>query len=126
MVVVADRALLLQRYAYSESSLVVHACTREHGRVHLIAKGAYRPTSRYFAVLDYFDTLELEWDHNPARELSNLRSGVLRVRRRELCTDLAGYRAAMSIGELVDLASRPAHSEPALFDLFEDSLSRLQ
>jgi DNA repair protein RecO (recombination protein O) len=126
MVVVRDRALLLQRHAYSESSLVVHACTREHGRVHLIAKGAYRPTSRYFAVLDYFDTLELEWDHNPARELSNLRSGALLVRRRALCTDLAGYRAALSIGELVDLASRPAHAEAALFDLFEDSLARLQ
>ena len=46
MAIVQDRALLLKRYPFSESSLVAHLCTREHGRVHVLAKGAYRPTSR--------------------------------------------------------------------------------
>jgi DNA repair protein RecO (recombination protein O) len=126
MVVVRDRALLLRRYPYSESSLVAQVCTREHGRVHLIAKGAYRPTSRYFAVLDYFDTLELEWDHNPQRELSTLRSGAVRERRPRLCQDLACFRAAMGIIELTDLASRPAQTETSLYDLLEAALERLQ
>jgi DNA repair protein RecO len=126
MVVVRDRALLLRRYPYSESSLVAQVCTREHGRVHLIAKGAYRPTSRYFAVLDYFDTLELEWDHNPQRELSNLRSGSLLQRRPRLCQDLAAFRAGLGILELADLACRPAQAETSLYDLLEAALERLQ
>ena len=56
---VSDRALLLRRFPYGESSLVVQALTREHGRVHLIAKGVYRPSARFYAALDLFDTLEI-------------------------------------------------------------------
>ena len=84
MAIVRDRALLLKRYPFSESSLVVHLCTRDHGRIHLLAKGAYRPTSRYFAVLDFLDTLEIEWDHVPRRDLANLRSGTILERRRAI------------------------------------------
>ncbi len=125
MAVVRDRALLLRRYPYSESSLVVHACTREHGRVHLIAKGVYRPTSRYYAALDYFDTLELEWDHNPQRELSSLRAGLVVRRRRAISEDLAAFDAAMAVIELSDVASRPAHRDDALFDHLESALDAL-
>lgn len=126
MVVVRDRALLLRRYPYSESSLVAQVCTRQHGRVHLIAKGAYRPTSRYFAVLDYFDTLEIEWDHNPQRELSSLRSGSVLQRRRRLCQDLACFRAALSMIELTDIACRPVQIDVDLHDLLQSSLDRLE
>jgi DNA repair protein RecO (recombination protein O) len=125
MPIVRDRALLLRRYPYGESSLVVHLCTRQHGRVHLIAKGAYRPTSRYFAVLDYFDTLEVEWDHHPQRELSNLRSGSIEARRRAISEDVDAFGTAMSMIELTDLASRPEQREEPLFDLLEESLDRL-
>src|SRR5688572_21417940 len=79
--VLVDRALCLHRTPFSESSLVVHVITARHGRVHLLARGAYRTTSRYFAVLDLFDELELEWDASPRRELQLLRSGTVHERR---------------------------------------------
>ncbi len=125
MAIVRDRALLLKRYPFSESSLVVHLCTREHGRVHLMAKGAYRPTSRYFAVLDFLDTLEIEWDHNPRRELSNLRAGSILQRRRAIPADPSRWFAACAMLELADLAARPAHPDPGLFDLLEAGLEGL-
>jgi DNA repair protein RecO (recombination protein O) len=59
MAIGSGRALVLRRTPYGESSLVVQLLTEHEGRVHVLAKGAYRPTSRYFAVLDLFDTLEL-------------------------------------------------------------------
>ena len=76
-----DRALVLSRHAFGESSLVVHVLTPGSGRVNVLAKGAYRPTSRYFAVLDRFDTLELEWSAAPRQELATLRRGDVLVRR---------------------------------------------
>ena len=121
-----DRALLLKRYPYSESSLIAHLGTREHGRVHVIAKGAYRTTSRYFAILDFFDTLEIEWDHSPRRELSNLRAGSVVVRRRSLAGDLERYRAGLSMLELADQAFRAEQPEPALYALLENSLDALE
>ena len=68
MVQRSDRALILRRFAFGESSLVLQVLTRELGRVHLIAKGAYRPTSRYYAALDLFDTLDLDWSEQRGRE----------------------------------------------------------
>ena len=120
-----DRALVLKRYPFSESSLVAHVGTREHGRVHLMAKGVYRTTSRYFAVLDLLDTLEIEWDENPRRELANLRAASIVQRRRSIPRDPARWSAACSLLELADLAFRPAHPDPGLYDLLEANLAAL-
>jgi len=122
---IRDKALLLKRYAYGESSLVAHVATRDHGRVHVLAKGAYRTTSRFFAVLDVFDTLELEWSGPPRRELKTLHAGAIVQRRRRISEDLGCYRAAMTMLELADLASRAEHRDRALFDLLERGLDRL-
>lgn len=126
MTIVRDRALLLKRYPFSESSLVAHLCSREHGRVHLLAKGAYRPTSRYYAVLDFLDTLEIEWDEVPRRDLANLRAGTISTRRRAIPDDRSRWFAANGMLELADMASRPAHRDPALFDLLEGGLNELE
>ncbi len=124
--VVTDRALCLTRYPWSESSLVVHALTRTHGRVHFLARGAYRTTSRYFAVLDLFDELELEWDPSPRRELQNLRAGSIAVRRRSMRTDIAAFRAGVTVLELSDLAARHDKSDTGLFVLATSALDALE
>ena len=125
MTLQTDRALLLRRFRYGESSLVVQVLTRAHGRVHLIARGAYRPSSRYYAVLDLFDTLELTWSHQPARELQNLREGALLERRVAIARDLPRFRAALAVLELTSIGARPAQPAPDLFDLAEDGLDAL-
>jgi DNA repair protein RecO (recombination protein O) len=107
MVAAVDRALLLRRFAYGESSLVVHALTEQHGRVHLLAKGAYRPTSRYYAALDLFDTLELTWNAS-GHELETLREASIAVRRHRVAHDLARYGAALTVLELLSLGA-PEH-----------------
>jgi DNA repair protein RecO (recombination protein O) len=123
--VLRDRALLLKRFAFSESSLVAHLCTREHGRIHVLAKGAYRPTSRYFAVLDFLDTLEVEWQHDPKRELGTLRSGSVVLRRHRIPEEGERWSAAGTMLELADLASRPGHPDPELYELLERGLAGL-
>lgn len=125
MPIVHDRALLFSRHPFGESSLVVHGLSAAHGRVHWIAKGVYRPTSRYFAILDLFDTLELEWDSSPRRELSNLRVGRVVKRRRGITADLPAYHAGVAVLELIGLVSHPSQPEPGLFDLCERTLNEL-
>ncbi len=125
MPVVRDQAFLLKRAPYGESSLVVHAFTRRHGRVHLIAKGAYRATSRYFCVLDFFDTLDIEWSDGRGQALAILRWGTVIERRKTIAADLERYQAALVIVELTELAGRPGQAEPALFDLLRTGLDAL-
>ncbi len=119
-----DQALLLRRFPYGESSLVVHALTRDHGRVHLLAKGVYRPKTPFYAALDLFDTLELEWSARAGRDLDPL-AGARILERRHLGRDLPRYEAAVCVLELLGMAARPGAPAPRLFDLGVRALDEL-
>jgi DNA repair protein RecO (recombination protein O) len=120
-----DHGLVLRRFRWSESSLVVHVLTRDHGRVHLLARGAYRPKSRFYAVLDLFDELSLSWTSTPDRELQPLVEGQLEVRRRGVTADLECYSTATSLLELAHLGSRQGQAQPELFRELGCALDRL-
>jgi DNA repair protein RecO (recombination protein O) len=122
---IRDHALILRRFPYGETSLLVHLLTRRHGRVAVLAKGAYRLKSGYFGVLDLFDTLSVEWRANPRSELGLLTAGSLDVRRRGVTRDLARYRAALSVLELAGLGAREGHEEVELFDRVSAALTNL-
>jgi len=120
-----DRALVLKRSPYGESSLVLRLLTPGHGAVAVIAKGAYRPKSAYCGVFDLFDTLEVDW--SPARHggLGSASAAGVVIRRRGLTEDLGRYRTALSMLELADLAAQPGHTETELFALLERWLDHL-
>lgn len=54
-------AWLLHHYPYRETSLIVEAFTRSHGRVSLVARGARRPGSQLRGGLLAFQPLCLSW-----------------------------------------------------------------
>jgi len=122
---VPDRALVLRRFRYGESSLVLQVLARERGRVHLIARGAYRPKSRYYGALDLFDTLALEWSEARGRELQNLREAAILTRRARIALDLDTFRAATTALELTSLAARADQPGRELFDLLAALLDQL-
>lgn len=55
-----DRAWILHRYAYGDSSLVVEFFSQQHGRLGLLAKGARRPRSA-FASIEAGRPLWIRW-----------------------------------------------------------------
>ena len=57
MALISDRAIVLRRLDYSETSQILALFTREHGQVRVIAKGIKRSTRLRFAV--GIDLLEL-------------------------------------------------------------------
>jgi DNA repair protein RecO (recombination protein O) len=120
-----DRALILRRFRYGESSLVVHALTPRFGRIALLAKGAYRLRSGYFGVLDLFDTLELTW-RDSRTDLGTLAAARILCRRRGLSGDLDRYRAGISMLELARLGAREKCEEARLFAHTEGALEGLQ
>lgn len=117
-----DDALILRRFSFGESSLVIQVLTREHGRVHLIARGAYRPKSRYYAALDLFDTLRITWAHSETRELLELREAEIIKRRAVLSHSLDTFRASTAALELAGLGARVGQPAPELFALLEELL----
>lgn len=61
MAEIRDRALLLRRIPYGETSLVIHLLTAEHGRIALMARGARRSKSPYRASLEPLYELAAAW-----------------------------------------------------------------
>ncbi len=56
-----EAAFVLHSYPYKETSLIVDALTRHHGRVALVARGAKRPRSALRGVLLAFQPLTIAW-----------------------------------------------------------------
>ena len=61
---------VLHTYPYKETSLIVEAFTRRHGRLALLARGARRPRSAMRGMLLSFQPLDLAW--SGAGELATL------------------------------------------------------
>ncbi|MDF1838843.1 MAG: DNA repair protein RecO [Planctomycetota bacterium] len=120
----ATRALLLRRTPFGESSLVVRLLTPDQGRVDLVAKGAYRTTSRFFAVLDWFHTLQVEF-RSKAQGLAPLQNAEWLQRRRHMTGRRDRYVAGLTVLELCDVAAQPGTAEPQLFELATECLDHL-
>jgi DNA repair protein RecO (recombination protein O) len=72
MALAKDTGFLLRKIAFSESSFILKAFTREHGLVSLMAKGAKRPTSRWRGLLEPILHLQLLFPEFSRSELRYL------------------------------------------------------
>lgn len=70
-----EPAFVLHSYPYKETSLIVDALTRHHGRVALVARGAKRPRSALRGILLAFQPLTLGWTGGRARAIAHDTSG---------------------------------------------------
>ena len=112
---------VLHTYAYKETSLIVEAFTRRHGRVALLARGARRPRSAMRGILLAFHPLRLGW--SGSAELSNL----MQAEWGGALQPLAG-RALMCGFYLNELILRLLPREDpheTLFDAYSEALGRL-
>ncbi|MGA9667417.1 MAG: DNA repair protein RecO [Gallionella sp.] len=56
-----EPAFVLHSYPFRETSLIIEAYTRSHGRLAIVARGARRPKSGLRGVLMNFQPLSLSW-----------------------------------------------------------------
>ncbi|MBL4776073.1 MAG: DNA repair protein RecO [Mariprofundus sp.] len=61
MAEICDDALLLRRIPFSDTSLICHFLSKEHGRIALMARGARRPKSSFRASLEPLYALQISW-----------------------------------------------------------------
>ncbi|MDA3921527.1 MAG: DNA repair protein RecO [Salinisphaera sp.] len=54
-------SLILHRRPWRDTSLIIEALSREHGRIAAIAKGARRATSRWRGLMEPLSAVELSW-----------------------------------------------------------------
>jgi DNA repair protein RecO (recombination protein O) len=117
-----DEGFVLHGYPYLETSLIIEAFTRRHGRMAFVAKGARRPKSNLRGTLQAFQPLNISWFGKA--ELKTLKSAES-VR---IGPQLVG-QALLSGFYLNELLLKLAHREDAheaLFETYADTILRLQ
>jgi len=122
---VACSALVLQTFAYSDTSKILRLLTREHGLQSVIAKGALRPKSRFGGVLEAFTEGHVTFYLRELRDLHTLAGFELIRSRQKLGADLVRFGGASLVAELV-LRVGSEESDPELFDAVRDALNAIE
>ena len=127
-----ESAFVLHSYPYKETSLIVDALTRRHGRVALVARGAKRPRSALRGVLLAFQPLSLGWLQPRARAATGTQGGseLRTLTRAEWVGGLKPLRgdALMSgfyLNELMQKLLARDDPHERLFDAYAGTLAAL-
>ena len=109
----------------TETSLIVHWCTEEHGLIKTVAKGARSPKSVFSGKLDLFFEAELNWVQSRKSELNTLRELSVTNYRENLRKRYADTVVASYFSELLAHVVESGHPVPELFDLLQRGLNYL-
>jgi DNA repair protein RecO (recombination protein O) len=125
---VIDRAtgIILRTYPLTETSLIVHWLTAEHGRIATAAKGARRPKSPFRGALDLFYFASFTFQRSRRSDLHALREVTLAHTFDSLRRNLASLAQATYFAALIEQTSETDTPIPELFDLFHSVLQHLQ
>ena len=122
---IKSRAIVLHRYAYSDSSWIVKALTEECGIVSFIVKGGKRKESPFKGALDPLALSEVVFRENPNAELLFVKEATLIDWHKNMREDLLKTAKAQVMTEIVlryAPAGVPLEGE---FSLLENALAAL-
>ena len=122
---IKSRAIVLHRYAYSDSSWIVKALTEECGIVSFIVKGGKRKESPFKGALDPLALSEVVFRQNPNTELQFVKEATLIDWHKDMREDLLKTAKAQVMTEIVlryAPAGVPLEGE---FPLLENALAAL-
>lgn len=119
---VKTRAIVLHRFAYSDSSFIVKALTEECGVVSFIIKGAKRKESPFKGALDPLALSEVVFRQNPNTELQFIKEASIVDWHASLRQSLLYLAEAQVMAEIVLRYAPQGVPLPDEFQLLEGSL----
>ena len=120
---IKTRAIVLHRFAYSDSSFIVKALTEECGVVSFIIKAAKRKESPFKGALDPLALSEVVFRQNPNTELQFIKEASIIDWHGELRNSLLNLAVAQVMAEIVLRYAPPATPIPEEFTLLEQALA---
>ena len=120
---IKTQAIVLHRFAYSDSSFIVKALTEECGVVSFIIKGAKRKESPFKGALDPLALSEVVFRQNPNAELQFIKEASIIDWHGELRNSLLNLAVAQVMAEIVLRYAPPATPIPEEFALLKQALA---
>jgi DNA repair protein RecO (recombination protein O) len=117
--------LVLRVRPLTETSLIVHWLTRDHGRIATVAKGARRSKSSFRGKIDLFFESDFSFVRSRRSELHTLREAVPTNTFPNIRTGFERLDHAAYAVKLVELATETETPVPEFFALLVDWFQRL-
>jgi DNA repair protein RecO (recombination protein O) len=118
--------ILIRKTLLTDTSLIVHWCTREHGIIRTAAKGARRPGSPFAGKLDLFYSAEIAWTPGRRSDLHTLREASVTHFRHGIQQDYLRLLAAAYFATLIEQVAEGDTPLEGLYDLLRRGLDWLQ
>lgn len=118
-------AILIGRHQLTETSLIVHWCTADHGLLKTVAKGALRPKSAFAGRLDLFVSADIRWTPSRTGDLHTLAEVALTSPRLHLRDTYTRVLAATYLVKLVEMCVERETPIPEIHDLLLKALDYL-
>lgn len=118
-------AIVIRQADFSESSRVVTFFSRDFGKLAALAKGAKRLKGPFDAGLDLLSICQIVFIRKSSTSLDLLTEAKLVQRFRPQTRDLACLYGGYYVAELLNALTEDYDPHPSLFDLTEETLSRL-
>ncbi len=116
-------AVILKTIPFGETSKIVTALTRDHGKVSLIAKGARDVKSKYGGSLELFTHVQVIFYERETRDMQYLSDVAVIDPFLKIRDDLPLTYTALSI---IEICQRAVHGNETTKDLFDASIQSLK
>lgn len=118
--------ILIRRTLLTDTSLIIHWCTREHGIIRTAAKGARRPGSPFAGKLDLFYSADISWVRSRRSDLHALREVDVTDYRHGIQQDYLRVLGAAYFATLIEQVAEADTPVEALHDLLRRGLDWLK
>lgn len=112
-----SEGVIIRLTKLTETSLIVHWCTKEHGLIKTVAKGARRAKSPFSGKVDLFYSAELSWTRSRSSELHRLSEVMVTDYREGLRRKYNNTLAAAYFSDLLSHVTELEFPVPELYDL---------
>lgn len=120
-----SEGVIIRLTKLTETSLIVHWCTKDHGVIKTVAKGARRAKSPFAGKVDLFYSAEFSWVRSRKSELHTLSEVAVSDYREGLRGKYINTVAAAYFSELLSRVTEPEFPVPELYDLLLRGLGYL-
>lgn len=119
-------AVILGGRRFGDTSKIISVYTSEFGKVHLLAKGALAPKSKFLSALETFSESELVFYHKTTTELHLLSQATLLKSHLRLADRAEIFPFAAAACEVTEEWIKGEEKNPAYFHLLTAFLNRLE
>ncbi len=115
-------AIIFKSVDYQESSKIVTAFTREHGKIALLVRGVKKPKSKFSGLIETGNILDVVYYHKSSRSVQILSEASYSVKNKNLRFDFEKMATMTSAIELISQLLHENEINKPLFDFTKNFL----